>query len=73
MEREGVITCPECKGRTREVMPADFCQFFYDCPTCGARLRPRPGDCCVFCSFGSAPCPSKQAELGENLGPHLEP
>ena len=32
MEREAVITCPECKGRRREVMPADSCQFFYECP-----------------------------------------
>ncbi|WP_349666169.1 GDCCVxC domain-containing (seleno)protein, partial [Sinorhizobium sp. 6-117] len=23
-------------------------------------LRPRPGDCCVFCSFGSVKCPPVQ-------------
>ncbi|MGI8731262.1 MAG: GDCCVxC domain-containing (seleno)protein, partial [Solirubrobacteraceae bacterium] len=27
---------------------------------CGERLRPRGGDCCVFCSFGDMPCPPKQ-------------
>ena len=29
-------------------MPTDACQFFYDCKGCGARLKPKPGDCCVF-------------------------
>ena len=24
-------------------------------------LRPNPGDCCVFCSFGSVKCPPMQA------------
>lgn len=42
-------------------MPTDACQFFYDCAGCGARLRPKPGDCCVFCSYGTAPCPPRQA------------
>ncbi|WP_372454217.1 GDCCVxC domain-containing (seleno)protein [Burkholderia catarinensis] len=37
-------------------MPADACRFFYECRGCHARLRPRPGDCCVFCSFGSVRC-----------------
>jgi len=23
-------------------------------------MRPKPGDCCVFCSFGDVPCPPKQ-------------
>ena len=57
---ESVLTCPRCGTAQREVMPADACQFFYDCKHCGALLRPRPGDCCVFCSFGSVPCPPKQ-------------
>jgi hypothetical protein len=36
------------------------CQFFYDCKECGVRLKPKPGDCCVFCSYGSVPCPPIQ-------------
>jgi hypothetical protein len=58
---ESVITCPRCGFAQREAMPVDACQFFYDCAGCGARLRPNTGDCCVFCSFGSVPCPPKQA------------
>jgi hypothetical protein len=36
---------------------------------CGAMLRPKEADCCVFCSFGSVPCPPIQAERrGEGDG-----
>ncbi|MGH8191374.1 MAG: GDCCVxC domain-containing (seleno)protein [Rhodanobacteraceae bacterium] len=58
---ESAITCPECGTVTRAHMPIDACQFFWDCPGCGAVLKPRRGDCCVFCSFGNVPCPSRQA------------
>jgi hypothetical protein len=58
---ESVITCPVCGHEAREQMPTDACQIFYVCAGCGKRLRPAPGDCCVFCSFGSTPCPWKQA------------
>jgi DNA-directed RNA polymerase subunit RPC12/RpoP len=59
--RDSTITCPHCGFAQREEMPVNACLFFYDCKKCGARLRPKDGDCCVFCSFGSAPCPPKQA------------
>jgi uncharacterized protein (DUF4415 family) len=26
----------------------------------GALLKPKPGDCCVFCSYGDVPCPPIQ-------------
>lgn len=55
------ITCPRCGAATVATMPVDACLFFYDCPACGARLRPKPGDCCVFCSYGDVPCPPRQA------------
>lgn len=41
-------------------MPVDACQWFYECESCHAILRPRPGDCCVFCSWGDVPCPPVQ-------------
>ena len=59
--RNSIITCPHCGFAQREEMPVDACQLFYDCQQCGARLRPKEGDCCVFCSFGSVPCLPKQA------------
>jgi hypothetical protein len=54
------LTCPQCGHQTREVMPTDACQYFYDCPGCSALLRPKPGDCCVFCSYGDVKCPPVQ-------------
>lgn len=55
-----VITCPNCGFRKEEAMPMDACQFFYECRNCKALLKPRPGDCCVFCSYGTIPCPHHQ-------------
>jgi hypothetical protein len=57
---ESVITCPNCGHPKREKMPTDACQFFYECTGCGAMLRPKAGDCCVFCSYGSVKCPTVQ-------------
>jgi hypothetical protein len=62
VERRSVITCPTCGFAQAETMPTDACWFFYDCAGCGAVLRPKPGDCCVFCSYGSLPCPPIQAD-----------
>jgi hypothetical protein len=59
---ESTISCPQCGHLSQEVMRQDACQFFYDCKRCGARLKPKAGDCCVFCSYGSVPCPPIQAE-----------
>lgn len=56
------ITCPMCNHRKVEVMPTDACLFFYECTGCGTRLKPKRGDCCVFCSYGSEQCPPKQTE-----------
>jgi len=58
---EATITCPECGHAERETMPTDACQWFYDCKRCGAVLKPKPGDCCVYCSWADRPCPPIQA------------
>ena len=57
---ESVLTCPHCGVAALETMPQDACLFFYECDNCKTLLRPKPGDCCVFCSFGSVACPPKQ-------------
>ncbi|MEZ0604307.1 GDCCVxC domain-containing (seleno)protein [Paraburkholderia sp. IW21] len=61
---ESVLTCPHCGFARPETMPTDACQFFYECSHCTALLRANPGDCCVFCSFGSVMCPPMQQQLG---------
>lgn len=63
---ESTITCPHCGHRALETMPSDSCQWFYDCKGCGAHLSPKNGDCCVFCSYGSVPCPLIQAQGGKD-------
>lgn len=60
MQLESTLTCPNCGHRETETMPVDACQYFYECVACGVLLKPRPGDCCVFCSYGDAPCPPMQ-------------
>lgn len=60
LELQSTLTCPRCGHAQQETMPTDSCLFFYECRRCGATLSPRPGDCCVFCSYGTVRCPSKQ-------------
>jgi hypothetical protein len=57
---QSVITCPQCGHRTEETMPTKECLFFFECPACHAHLKPKSGNCCVFCSYGSVPCPPVQ-------------
>ena len=54
------ITCPECGFQKEETMPENSCQFFYECENCHKILKPKEGDCCVYCSYGSEKCPPKQ-------------
>jgi hypothetical protein len=54
------ITCPHCGHAEDATMPTEACQWFHQCAGCGTMLRPKPGDCCVFCSFADVPCPPIQ-------------
>ena len=59
---DAVLTCPCCGAEHRERLPEDACRIHYRCSACGAELTPRPGDCCVFCSYGDVACPPLQWE-----------
>lgn len=61
---ESTITCPKCGHTKTEIMPTDACQYFYDCESCKALLKPLSGDCCVYCSYGDVKCPPIQ--LGDD-------
>jgi hypothetical protein len=63
---QSAITCPHCGTVKLEAMPTDACQFFYVCTGCGTKLKPKQGDCCVFCSFGTVPCPPMQHPTKES-------
>ena len=57
---KSIITCPKCGHKKEEVMPGNACQFFYECEQCKTMLKPKQGDCCVYCSYGSEDCPPVQ-------------
>jgi hypothetical protein len=61
---ESMLTCPHCGFAQRETMPTHACQVYYECARCKSQLRPKPGDCCVFCSYGSVKCPPVQEQRG---------
>ncbi|MEB2780563.1 GDCCVxC domain-containing (seleno)protein [Algoriphagus sp. C2-6-M1] len=61
---ESTITCPQCGYQKDEKMPTDACQYFYECKNCLQVLKPKAGDCCVYCSYGTVKCPSIQLKGG---------
>ncbi|MEP7066719.1 MAG: GDCCVxC domain-containing (seleno)protein [Gemmatimonadota bacterium] len=60
IEFRSLLTCPHCGHSEAHVMPDHACLFFHECATCHAVLRPHAGHCCVFCSYGTIPCPPMQ-------------
>ncbi len=65
IQLQSVISCPHCSHQKEETMPTEACQFFYVCENCKELLKPKEGDCCVYCSYGSVPCPPiQQKEAG---------
>ncbi|TAJ22063.1 MAG: hypothetical protein EPO47_01235 [Rugosibacter sp.] len=65
IQLQSTLTCPACGFVKTETMPTDACQWFYECQGCHVVLKPKPGDCCVFCFYADLPCPSMQiARLG---------
>lgn len=70
LKLRSTLTCPNCGHEAIETMPTDACQFFYDCTSCGIVLRPKPGDCCVYCSYADVPCPPIQQSGGKACCAH---
>lgn len=63
MIKESTLTCPECGFAETLEMPTDACLFFHVCTKCAVKLKPKMGDCCVFCSYGNVPCPPIQSGI----------
>ncbi|HRQ42099.1 MAG TPA: GDCCVxC domain-containing (seleno)protein [Chloroflexota bacterium] len=59
------ITCPFCGFGEMLEIPADYCLFFHRCANCNMLLKPTPGDCCVFCSYGNTLCIPKRRDMME--------
>ena len=73
MVHETTIVCPECGRSQTETMPAATRQRLYSCKGCGAVLTPKSGDCCVYCSHSTSPCPSIQVRILRVLGELFAP
>jgi len=60
---ESTLTCPVCGHAEKLHMRSDSCQYYYQCRACNSMLKPKAGDCCVFCSYGDIPCPPVQEKI----------
>ncbi|QKM62380.1 GDCCVxC domain-containing (seleno)protein [Polynucleobacter antarcticus] len=58
-----IITCPHCEAHAPLKIPQGSSQHLYRCPCCSAFLKPKSGDCCIFCSFGNIHCSSSEQNL----------
>lgn len=57
------ITCPHCQGAEILELPRGASQHLFQCRVCNAILKPKSGDCCIFCSFGDLDCSSAEQNL----------
>lgn len=60
IELQSTLTCPKCGIRETLSMPTNACIYFHECSACSTLVKPLPGDCCVFCSYGDVKCPPIQ-------------
>ncbi|MEQ1681554.1 MAG: GDCCVxC domain-containing (seleno)protein [Nitrospira sp.] len=67
--RQSVVTCPRCGANAQREMPTDACIVIFECDSCRVVLRPKSGDCCIFCSFANVQCPPVQLQQGGNDAP----
>ncbi|MES2565301.1 MAG: GDCCVxC domain-containing (seleno)protein [Bacteroidota bacterium] len=62
LKLKSIIKCPVCKYTKEVPMLLYTRRMQYDCEACNARLKPKPVECCVFCVYGTVPCPSVQQD-----------
>jgi len=62
-KQQSTITCPYCKASEVLEVPQGSSQHLYRCRSCHNILKPKSGDCCIFCSFGDADCSSAEQNL----------
>jgi hypothetical protein len=54
------ITCAGCGSTLRCKMPLHASRTHFECPHCKAVFKTGEEECCIYCSYGSVPCPSAQ-------------
>ena len=50
------VTCPICSRSRWMTMTTGIQSYFYHCDVCFNLIMPKYGECCIFCSYGSAKC-----------------
>lgn len=58
--KTSIIKCPKCGYKKLEQLPTEVCVIQYNCEKCNHKMFPKNGDCCVYCTYGTHKCPSKQ-------------
>src|SRR5215831_7132623 len=58
---ESVLTCLGVRRCDAGKDAHGLLSVFHECTACGTLMRPKAGDCCVFCSYGSVKCPYVQS------------
>ncbi len=48
------LVCPQCSTRIATSIDTSACILSHTCPGCGVVIRPRPGEGCIFSSYGNA-------------------
>mgnify|MGYP001810438122 CR=1 FL=1 len=48
------LVCPQCSTRIATSIEPSACILSHTCPGCGIVIRPRPGEGCIFSSYGKA-------------------
>ncbi|WP_370624266.1 GDCCVxC domain-containing (seleno)protein [Polynucleobacter sp. UB-Piko-W3] len=62
-KHQSTITCPHCQAAETLVVPIGSSMHLYRCRACFNILKPKSGDCCIFCSFGDFDCTSAEQNL----------
>ncbi len=67
------VRCSTCEYTETIRMPKYATKTSFECTRCKCVMTPRHHSCCIFCSYGSVPCPRQQSKarilsLQENEG-----
>ena len=60
LQRACIITCPVCSNAVVERMSHESLKGVFHCQKCLTWLAPKPGDHCIYESYGSVRCPPLQ-------------
>lgn len=63
LKKQSLVKCPHCNFEEFLDMSFDNCIISHKCNSCGKIMTPREGECCIFCSYGSEKCPTKQLKI----------